>query len=129
MTRELHHFIAGRQVPGRSGRFLDVYNPSTGEVQAKTPLASAEEVQEAVAAAEKAFPVWSATPAVKRARVMFRFLELVTAEKDALATVLSSEHGKVFEDARGDVQRGLEVIEFACGIPHLMKGEFADNVA
>ena len=129
MTRELHHFIAGRQQAGRSGRFLDVYNPSTGEVQAKTPLASAEEVAEAVAAAEKAFPVWSVTPAVKRARVMFRFLELVSAEKDALATVLSSEHGKVFEDARGDVQRGLEVIEFACGIPHLMKGEFADNVA
>ncbi len=129
MTRELHHFIGGRQVAGTSGRFLDVYNPSTGEVQARTPLGSRAEVEAAIAAAEKAFPRWSATPAVKRARVMFRFLELVTAEKDALATVLASEHGKVFEDARGDVQRGLEVIEFACGIPHFMKGEFADNVA
>lgn len=129
MTKEHKHFIAGKSVAGTSGRFQDVFDPSIGAVQAKTPLASVGEVNLAVTAAEKAFPVWAKTSVVKRSRVMFKFLELVSAEKDSLARMLSSEHGKVFEDAKGDVQRGLEVIEFACGIPHFMKGDYSNEVA
>ncbi|GEQ99304.1 methylmalonate-semialdehyde dehydrogenase (acylating) [Iodidimonas gelatinilytica] len=129
MTAVHTHFIAGNKVEGSSGKFHDVFNPSTGEVQGKTPLASAVEVNDAVAAAKAAFPGWSQTSVVRRARVMFKFLELATADKDNLARLLASEHGKVFEDAKGDVQRGLEVIEFACGIPHFMKGEYSNGVA
>ncbi len=129
MTRDLTHYIAGERVEGQSGRFLDVYDPSVGEVQARTPLATADEVDRAVAAAREAFPGWAGTSPAKRAQVLFAFRDLVRREHDDLARLLSSEHGKVFEDAKGDVQRGLEVIEFACGIPHFLKGEFADNVA
>lgn len=129
MTREIEHFVAGQRLAGASGRYGEVFNPAIGEVQAKAPLASRDEVAKAVAAAETAFPEWSRASVVKRARVMFRFLELVSAEKDALAELLASEHGKVFEDAKGDVQRGLDVIEFACGIPHFMKGEYSNNAA
>ncbi len=125
--RELTHFIAGRPVRGASGRFGDVFDPSTGEVQAKAPLASRAEVRAAIEAAAKAFPDWSAQNPQKRARVMFAFKALVEREMDALARMLSAEHGKVLADSRGDIQRGLEVIEFACGIPHLTKGEFTEN--
>jgi malonate-semialdehyde dehydrogenase (acetylating)/methylmalonate-semialdehyde dehydrogenase len=127
MVRELTHFIAGKHVKGTSGRFLDVYNPSTGEVQARTPLATTAEMRSAVEAALRVFPEWAAQNPQKRARVMFNFKALVEKHMDELAHMLSSEHGKVLADSRGDVQRGLEVIEFACGIPHLMKGEYTES--
>ncbi len=125
--REIGHFIAGKPVKGRSGRFGDVYNPNTGEVQAKVALASRAEVEEAIANAERAQVAWAATNPQRRARVLFKFLELVQKEMDALAQVLSSEHGKTVADSKGDIQRGIEVVEFACGIPHLMKGEFTEG--
>ncbi|WP_420560067.1 CoA-acylating methylmalonate-semialdehyde dehydrogenase [Tepidicaulis sp.] len=127
MTKELTHFIGGKAVKGQSGRFLDVYNPNTGEVSARTPLASADEVRAAIASAEKAFPDWAAVNPQRRARVMFEFKRLVEANMNELAEMLSNEHGKVIADSKGDVQRGLEVIEFACGIPHLLKGEYTEG--
>ena len=127
MTREINHFINGQHVAGTSGRTGDVFNPNTGEVQAKVALATADEVRSAVAAAEKAFPDWRATNPQRRARVMFEFKHLVEKNMDQLAEMLSNEHGKVIADSKGDVQRGLEVIEFACGIPHLMKGEYTEG--
>src|ERR1700734_2297942 len=125
--REIGHFIGGKAVKGASGRFGDVFNPNTGEVQAKIALASKSEVEKAIANAQGAFPAWAATNPQRRARVMFKFLELIQSEYDELARLLSSEHGKTFPDAKGDVQRGLEVAEFACGIPHLLKGEFTEG--
>jgi malonate-semialdehyde dehydrogenase (acetylating)/methylmalonate-semialdehyde dehydrogenase len=127
MVRELTHFIGGRHVKGTSGRFLDVYNPATGEVQAKTPLATTAELRAAVEIAAKAFPEWASQNPQKRARVMFAFKQLVEKHMDELAHMLSAEHGKVIADSKGDIQRGLEVIEFACGIPHLMKGEYTES--
>jgi len=129
MAKELTHYINGTHVKGTSGRFGDVYNPSLGAVQAKCPFASKSETEAAIAAAEAAFPGWSQTPVVKRARVMMKYLELCNNNKEELGEMLAAEHGKVFEDAKGSVQRGIEVIEFAIGIPHAMKGEFSDNVA
>ncbi len=129
MAKEITHFIGGARVKGASGRFGDVYNPTTGEVQAKCPFASKSETEAAISAAEQAFPGWSQTSVVRRSRVLMKYLELCNAHKDELAELLSAEHGKVFEDAKGSVQRGIEVIEFAIGIPHAMKGEFSDNVA
>ncbi|MCC7347348.1 MAG: CoA-acylating methylmalonate-semialdehyde dehydrogenase [Variibacter sp.] len=125
--REIGHFIDGQERKGASGRFGDVFNPNTGEVQAKVALAAKSEVENAIANAEAAQPGWAATNPQRRARVMFKFLELVQAEYDDLAKLLSSEHGKTVVDSRGDIQRGLEVVEFACGIPNLMTGEFSDN--
>jgi malonate-semialdehyde dehydrogenase (acetylating)/methylmalonate-semialdehyde dehydrogenase len=125
--RDIGHFIGGKTVKGTSGRQGDVFNPNTGEVQAKVALASKAEVAQAIANAEAAFPAWAATNPQRRARVMFKFLELVAKEYDDLARLLSSEHGKTFPDAKGDIQRGLEVVEFACGIPHLMKGEYTES--
>src|SRR5271169_1728867 len=125
--REIGHFIGGKEVKGTSGRFGDVFNPNTGEVAAKVALASRAEVEKAIADAEAAFPGWAATNPQRRARVMFKFLELIQAEYDDLARLLSSEHGKTFPDAKGDIQRGLEVVEFACGIPNLMKGEYSEG--
>jgi malonate-semialdehyde dehydrogenase (acetylating)/methylmalonate-semialdehyde dehydrogenase len=125
--REIGHFVGGKQVKGTSGRHGDVFNPNTGEVQAKVAFASKSEVESAIANAAAAQPAWAATNPQRRARVMFKFLELVQTEYDDLARLLSSEHGKTFVDSRGDIQRGLEVVEFACGVPHLMKGEFTDN--
>jgi len=122
--RDLSHFIAGKHAAGASGRFGDVFNPATGEVQAKVPFASRDEVQKAVDAAQRALPEWSGLNPQRRARVMFNFKSLIEKNMDALAQLLSSEHGKVIADSKGDIQRGLEVIEFACGIPHLTKGEF-----
>ena len=125
--REIGHFIGGKSVKGVSGRFGDVFDPNTGEVQAKVALAKKSEMEHAIANAEAAQKVWAATNPQRRARVMFKFLELVHKEYDSLARLLSSEHGKTFPDAKGDIQRGLEVVEFACGIPHLMKGEFSGS--
>lgn len=125
--REIGHFIGGKTVKGTSGRQGDVFDPNTGEVQAKVALASKAETEAAIANAEAAQPAWAATNPQRRARVMFKFLELVAKEYDDLARLLSSEHGKTFPDAKGDIQRGLEVVEFACGIPHLLKGEFTEG--
>ncbi len=125
--REVGHFIGGKAVKGTSGRFGDVFNPDTGDVQARVALASRTEVGQAIGNAEAAFPAWSATNPQRRARVMFKFLELIQVEYDNLARLLSSEHGKTFADSKGDIQRGLEVVEFACGIPQLMKGEFSEG--
>jgi len=126
---ERHHYIAGNSVEGTSGRFGPIFNPSTGQQQGKVALASKGEVEVAITAAEAAFPAWSATSVVKRARVIQNLVQVLYRRKDELAEALSSEHGKVFSDAQGDVQRGLEVAEFATGIPHLIKGEFSDNVS
>ena len=125
--RDIGHFVGGKTVKGTSGRTGDVFDPNTGEVQAKVALASRAEVEKAIANAEAAQPAWAATNPQRRARVMFKFLELIQREYDALAKLLSSEHGKTVPDARGDIQRGLEVVEFACGIPHLLKGEFTEG--
>jgi malonate-semialdehyde dehydrogenase (acetylating)/methylmalonate-semialdehyde dehydrogenase len=125
--REIGHFIGGKTVKGTSGRQGDVYNPNTGEVQAKVALANKADVEAAVANAAAAQPAWATTNPQRRARVMFKFLELIQSEFDDLARLLASEHGKVFADAKGDIQRGLEVVEFACGIPHLMKGEYSES--
>lgn len=129
MAKELQHFIGGKKVAGKSGRFLDVYNPSTGEVGAKAPLASKAEVEAAIADSQRAFAEWSATSPLVRARVMFKFKELCEKHADELALLIANEHGKVVSDAKGSLQRGLEVVEFACGIPHLLKGEYSDSVA
>src|SRR6202142_2205762 len=123
--RDIGHFIGGKEVKGASGRQGDVFNPNTGEVHAKVALANKSEVEKAIANAEAVFPAWAATNPQRRARVMFKFLELIQGEYDDLARLLSSEHGKTFADAKGDIQRGLEVVEFACGIPNLMKGEYS----
>ncbi|XBQ17086.1 MAG: CoA-acylating methylmalonate-semialdehyde dehydrogenase [Oceanicaulis sp.] len=125
--RDIHHFINGKAVPGTSGRFGDVYDPNTGEVQAKVALATAKELGEAVEIAKAAQPAWAAVNPQRRARVLFKFKELLEANMDELARLLASEHGKVVADARGDLQRGLEVIEFACGVPHLLKGEYTEG--
>jgi len=125
----LHHFVNGQATPGESNRFGEVYNPASGEVAARAPYASAHEVRRAVEAALAAFPEWAATPPAQRARVMFRFRDLIEAHKDELAAIVSSEHGKTLADARGSVSRGAEVVEFACGIPHLLKGEVNENVS
>src|SRR4026207_1632693 len=125
--REIGHFIGGKTVKGDSGLFGDVFDPNTGEVQAKVALAKHSEVEDAIANAEAAQPAWAATNPQRRARVMFKFLELVQKEFEPLAKLLSSEHGKTIPDARGDIQRGIEVVEFACGIPHLLKGEFTEG--
>jgi len=122
--REIGHFVGSTVVSSSSGRHGDVFNPNTGEVQAKVAFASRAEVEHAIGVAQAAFPGWAATNPQRRARVLMKFLELAQKDFDNLARLLSSEHGKVIADAKGDVQRGLEVIEFACGIPHLMKGEF-----
>jgi malonate-semialdehyde dehydrogenase (acetylating)/methylmalonate-semialdehyde dehydrogenase len=125
--RQIGHFIGGRTVAGQSGRSADVFDPNTGEVQAKVALAQRSEMEQAIAVAAAAQPAWAATNPQRRARVLFRFLELAQRELDSLAKLLSSEHGKTLADARGDVQRGLDVVEFACGIPHLLKGEFTQG--
>ena len=125
--RTIDHFISGGFVPGTSGRFGDVFNPATGEVQARVALASRAEMRSAVEAAKKAFPEWASVNPQRRARVMFNFKGLIEKHMDELAHMLSSEHGKVVADSKGDIQRGLEVIEFACGIPHLQKGEYTEG--
>jgi malonate-semialdehyde dehydrogenase (acetylating)/methylmalonate-semialdehyde dehydrogenase len=129
MPRRLHHYIGGRFVDGSGGRTGDVFNPALGEVIAKVPLASPQEVAGAVAVAREAFGEWSRTPAVRRARVMFRFLRLLERDASKIAAAITAEHGKIISDAQGEVQRGIEVVEFACGIPSMLMGDFTDNVA
>ncbi|MEE9301716.1 MAG: CoA-acylating methylmalonate-semialdehyde dehydrogenase [Alphaproteobacteria bacterium] len=128
MTKTLHHFINGKPVEGKSGRSGEIYNPATGEVAASAPFASAAEVRGAIAAAKAAQGPWAAVPPVRRARVLFKFKALVEAHMDEIAGLVTAEHGKTLPDAKGSITRGLEVVEFACGIPHLLKGEFTENV-
>jgi malonate-semialdehyde dehydrogenase (acetylating) / methylmalonate-semialdehyde dehydrogenase len=128
MVETLHHMIGGQAVKAENGRFGEVDDPATGEVTARVPFASPDLVDKAVAAASEALPAWAATPPLVRARVMFRFKALIEANLDRLAAAVTAEHGKVLDDAKGSVTRGLEVVEFACGIPHLLKGSFTENV-
>ena len=128
MTKQLTHYVGGAHRPGTSGRFADVYNPSTGQVQAQVPLASADEVREVIANAAEAQVKWAATNPQKRARILHRFVDLVNQNADELAEMLSLEHGKTVADAHGDIQRGLDVVEFATAAPHLLKGEYSDSV-
>ncbi len=125
--RDIDHFIGGRSVAGTSGRHGEVFDPNTGAVQARVALASLDELDAAIANAAAAQPAWAATNPQRRARVMFEFKRLLDIHMDELAHMLSSEHGKVIADSKGDIQRGLEVIEFACGIPHLLKGEYTQG--
>ncbi len=125
--RDYGHFIGGKHVAGTSGRFGDVFTPMTGEVGARVALASADEVAAAVASAAAAQPEWAAVNPQRRARVMMRFLQLVLDNQKELADLLAREHGKTVPDAMGDIQRGYEVVEFACGVPHLLKGEYTDG--
>ncbi|MCB1369007.1 MAG: CoA-acylating methylmalonate-semialdehyde dehydrogenase, partial [Rhodobacteraceae bacterium] len=125
--QELSHYIDGKHVKGKSGRFADVYNPATGEVQARVPLANAEELDHAVKIAATAQLAWGATNPQRRARVMMKFVDLLNRDMDKLAETLSREHGKTFPDAKGDVQRGLEVVEYCIGAPQMLKGEFTDS--
>ncbi len=122
------HWLNGRRVEGTSGRAAPVFNPSTGAQSASVSLASTAEVDRAVEGAKAAFPAWAATTPLRRARVFYRFRELLSANMDNLAELIGSEHGKVHDDALGEIARGLEVVEFATGIPHLLKGEVTENV-
>ncbi|WP_136681335.1 CoA-acylating methylmalonate-semialdehyde dehydrogenase [Neptunomonas sp. XY-337] len=128
MTTPIGNFINNQLTPSDSGRTAAVFNPATGQQSGSVCLASADETRAAIAAAQTAFPAWSKTPPVIRARVMFQFKAIVEARRDELARLICLEHGKVFSDAQGEITRGLEVIEFACGIPHLLKGEHSLNV-
>jgi malonate-semialdehyde dehydrogenase (acetylating) / methylmalonate-semialdehyde dehydrogenase len=129
MPRQLRHYIGGAFVQGTSGRAREIFNPATGEVIAQAPFASPVEVASAVSAAREAFAEWSRTPAVRRARVLFRFLRLLERDGRKIASAITAEHGKILSDAEGEVQRGIEVVEFACGIPAMLRGDFTDNVA
>jgi len=128
MPETLHHHIGGKKVAGTSGRFGDVTNPATGEVESRVPLASADEVRAAIQIAAKAQEDWAQVTPQNRARVMFRFKHLIEEHLEELATLCSKEHGKTLSDAKGSVTRGLEVVEFACGISQMLKGEFSENV-
>jgi malonate-semialdehyde dehydrogenase (acetylating)/methylmalonate-semialdehyde dehydrogenase len=123
------HFISGQANAGSSTRAQDVFNPATGAVTARVNLANVQDVAQAVAAAQAAFPAWADTPPLRRARVMFKFLELLNQHRDTLAHMITAEHGKVFTDAQGEVSRGIDIVEFACGIPQLLKGDFTDQVS
>ncbi len=124
----MQHFINGRSVHAADQRLVDVFNPATGVVAARVPLASADTTREAIAAAAAALPAWANTPPLRRARVLFKFRELLERHMDELAAIITAEHGKVLADAKGEIIRGMEVVEFACGIPHLLKGEFSEEI-
>jgi malonate-semialdehyde dehydrogenase (acetylating)/methylmalonate-semialdehyde dehydrogenase len=128
-THDVGHFINGVAVESRSGRSQPVFNPATGAIARQVALASADEVNAAVAAAQAAFPTWADTPPIRRGRVMFKFLELMNQHRDTLAAMITAEHGKVFTDAQGEVSRGIDIIEFACGIPQLLKGDYTEQVS
>jgi len=129
VSEQLWHYIDGERVSGRAERTGDIHNPATGEVTKQVPFAAADEVRDAIAAAEAALPGWAATPPAKRAHVMFAFRDLIKKNMDKIAEAVSSEHGKTIEDAKGSITRGLEVVEFVCGIPQLLKGEYSEAVA
>ncbi|MGJ7458988.1 CoA-acylating methylmalonate-semialdehyde dehydrogenase [Halomonas sp. RA08-2] len=127
-TTSIPHYINGQMTAGQSGLSQDVFNPATGEVTGQVMLASQADVDTAVAAAQAAFPAWADTPPIRRARVMFKFLQLLNEHKDELAEAITKEHGKVFTDAQGEVARGIDIVEFACGIPQLLKGDYTEQV-
>ena len=128
MSNTLHHYVNGARVAGTSERFGDVFDPATGEVAARVPLASASETARVIDAAAAAFPAWRDTPPLRRAAILFRFKELLDPHTDEIAQLIAAEHGKVLNDARGSLTRGIELVEFACGAPHLLKGTFSENV-
>ena len=128
-VRELNHFIDGQRAAGASGRFGDVFDPTLGRVSARVPMANAAEVAAAVAAAKAAFPAWSETAPLQRARLMFKFKQLLDAHFDELAELITRDNGKLLSDAKGEVVRGIEIVEFACGIPNLLKTDFTDQVS
>ena len=125
----VQHWINGQIASTPNSRLQDVFNPATGSVSRQVALASAKDVDAAVASAQAAFPAWADTPPIRRARVLFKFLELLNQHKDELAHLITAEHGKVFTDAQGEVARGIDIIEFACGMPQLLKGDFTDQVS
>ncbi|MBR9905118.1 MAG: CoA-acylating methylmalonate-semialdehyde dehydrogenase [Gammaproteobacteria bacterium] len=128
-TTAIQHFINGQVSAGESSHSQDVFNPATGRVTGHVSLASPADVNTAVEAAQAAFPAWADTPPIRRARVMFKFLELLNVHKDELAKAITKEHGKVFTDAQGEVARGIDIVEFACGIPQLLKGDYTEQVS
>ena len=128
-TTAIQHFINGQVTAGESAQSQDVFNPATGRVAGRVSLASPADVNTAVEAAQAAFPAWADTPPIRRTRVMFKFLELLNAHKDELAEAITKEHGKVFTDAQGEVARGIDIVEFACGIPQLLKGDYTEQVS
>ncbi len=125
----INNFIDGESVPSQSGRFAEVFNPALGKAKAQVGLSSAQEVRDAIASCEKAFPAWSATPPAKRAAVMYNYRELLLQNRAKIAELISSEHGKTFDDALGELGRGIEVVEFACGITQALKGDYSEGVA
>ena len=128
-TTHIGHYINGTPVAGQGQRTQAVTNPATGAVTAQVALGSVQDVNTAIAAALAAFPAWADAPPLRRARVMFKFLELLHQHKDALAHAITAEHGKVFTDAQGEVARGIDIVEFATGIPQLLKGDYTEQVA
>src|SRR6201987_6469094 len=128
VVTQVQHFINGQRVSGRNGRSSFVFNPATGEQAASVPIANAADVADAVAAATKAAPGWAATTPLRRARILNRVLRILEERSDELADAIVAEHGKVHSDAVGEIQRGMEVVEFATAAPQLLKGEFTDNV-
>jgi malonate-semialdehyde dehydrogenase (acetylating)/methylmalonate-semialdehyde dehydrogenase len=128
-TDTVSHYVGGRRYDGNSVRSQDVFNPAHGAVSRQVILGTAEDVDAAVASARAAFPSWSNTPPIRRARVMNRFLQLMNEHKEALAAIITAEHGKVFTDAVGEVERGIDIVEFACGIPQLLKGDYTEQVS
>ena len=128
-SAEVTHFIGGKPVQGQGERTQAVFNPALGIEARRLRLAAKPDVDAAVAAAQAAFPAWADTPPIRRARVLLKFLELVNQRKDELAAIITAEHGKVFTDAQGEVARGIDIIEFACGVPQLLKGDFTDQVS
>ncbi len=128
-TGEVGHYIGNRRIAGESGRSQAVYNPATGAVARHVALASVDEVGRAVAGAKAAFPAWADTPPIRRARVLNAFLQLMNRHRDTLAAMITAEHGKVFSDAQGEVARGIDIVEFACGMPQLLKGDYTDQVS
>ena len=127
--QQIGHFVNGQDIPGNSGNTQNVFNPASGDITGRVELASADEVAQAVLAAQAAFPAWSAVPPIRRARLMNRFLALLNQNKDVLAHAITAEHGKVFTDAQGEVERGIDIVEFACGIPQLLKGDYTEQVS
>ncbi len=128
-TAEIGHYVDGRRAAGMSGRRQPVFNPATGAIARHVALASAAEVDTAVASAKAAFPAWADTPPLRRARILNAFLGLLNQHRDTLAAMITSEHGKVFSDAQGEVTRGIDIVEFACGIPQLLKGDYTEQVS
>ncbi len=128
-AQTVSHWVGGRLLADSGAQTQDVFNPATGEVARQVALGGSAEVDQAVKAASAAFGAWADTPPIRRARVLNRFLDLMNQRRDELATLITSEHGKVFSDAQGEVMRGIDVVEFACGIPELLKTAFTDQVS